>query len=188
VDVEEQDAVQRLKRGEIAGLELLVQRYQARAVRAAYLVTRDRGVATELVQAAFVRAYERIGSFDAARPFGPWFLKLVLNDAIKAAARRAREVVLDASDAVATRADPDQTPEARLERAETAEEVWSALGRLPPTQRAAVVQRYYLELTEAEMASASACRPSTIKWRLHAARRRLRSLLRPAVGDLEGIR
>jgi RNA polymerase sigma-70 factor (ECF subfamily) len=188
VDVEEQDAVRRLKRGEIAGLEFLVQRYQARAVRAAYLVTRDRGVATELVQSAFVRAYERIGTFDDGRPFGPWFLKLVLNDAIKAAARRAREVVLETSDVAGPPADPEPTPEARLERAETAEEVWSALARLPPAQRAAVVQRYYLELSEAEMARASACRPSTIKWRLHAARKRLRSLLRPAVGDMEGIR
>jgi DNA-directed RNA polymerase specialized sigma24 family protein len=37
-----------------------------------------------------VRAFERIGGFDADRPFGPWFTKLVLNEAIAAARKRER--------------------------------------------------------------------------------------------------
>jgi RNA polymerase sigma-70 factor (ECF subfamily) len=64
-------------------------------------------------------------------------------------------------------------------------EVWAALGALPPAQRAVLVQRYVLGLSEAEMAAAHDRPPGTIKSRLHAARGRLRTLLRPASTDGE---
>jgi RNA polymerase sigma-70 factor (ECF subfamily) len=180
--MEEREAIQQLKQGDIAGLEMLVRRYQVQAVRAAYLVVRDRALGQDLVQTAFVRVFERIERFDAQRPFGPWFMKLVLNDSLKAATRRGREVpLLPVTDVV----DSEAGPEHARELAETADEVWLALGQLTPDQRAAVVQRYYLELSESEMAARIDCPPSTVKSRLHAARERLRSLLRPAAHDLE---
>jgi RNA polymerase sigma-70 factor (ECF subfamily) len=179
--MDEADAIRRLRAGDIAGLEVLVHRYQVRAVRAAYLVVRERALAQDLVQSAFLRAFERIDGFDVTRPFGPWFLRLVLNDALKAVARRGREVHLgDAADRLAQSADPAPEPDRAWEHAETADQIWVALGLLTPVQRAAVVQRYYLDLTEAEMASVLGCPQSTVKSRLHAARERLRSLLHPA--------
>lgn len=54
-----------------------------------------------------------------------------------------------------------------------------ALGQLTPDQRAAVIARYFLGMSEAEMTGTLACPPSTVTWRLHAARNRLRVLLRP---------
>jgi len=183
------EAVRRIQRGDISGLDELVRHYQVQAARAAYLVVRDRSLAQDLVQSAFVHAFERIGGFDAERPFGPWFLKLVLNDAIKAAMRRGREVSLDDTGVVGPDSnrvvDASIGPEQALEQAETSDQVWAALARLTPAQRAAVVQRYYLDQSEAEMTAALGCPPSTIKSRLHAARERLRTLLRPAANDLE---
>ena len=189
--VDEAEALLRVQRGDISGLEVLVRRYQVQAARAAYLVVRDTGIAQDVVQAAFVRAFERIGRFDTGRPFGPWFLKLVLNDAIKAVNRRGRELSLDATTTAGLESDRivDSSigPELSFEQAETADQVWAALARLTPAQRAAVVQRYYLGLSEAEMTTVLGCPPSTIKARLHAARERLRTLLRPAAHDLEII-
>jgi RNA polymerase sigma-70 factor (ECF subfamily) len=183
--MEEQEAIARLKRGDIGGLEALVRKYQVQAVRTAYLIIRDRALAEDIVQAAFLRAYERINQFDAGRPFGPWFLRSVANDAIKAAARRERRVSLEAaSEGEETSladllADPGPGPDDLVEAAEIRRTVWAALGKLPPTQRAAIVLRYYLDLSEAEMADELACPPGTVKWRLHTARKRLRTLLRP---------
>src|SRR5258708_24068750 len=82
--------VGRLQRGDVGGLEFLVGQYQVRAMRTAYLITHDSSLAQDIVQAAFVKAYERIGQFDPNRPFGPWFLRSVLHDAIKAATKRQR--------------------------------------------------------------------------------------------------
>ena len=53
--MDEAEAIERLRRGDIAGLELLVRRYQTTALRAAQLVTRDRALAEDVVQAAFIR-------------------------------------------------------------------------------------------------------------------------------------
>ena len=51
------------------------------------------------------------------------------------------------------------------------------LFKLPPRQRAVIVQRYYLEMSEQEMAESLEIAPGTVKWLLNAARSRLRSLL-----------
>ncbi|HEY7066837.1 MAG TPA: sigma-70 family RNA polymerase sigma factor [Chloroflexota bacterium] len=189
--LDEQEAVRRLQQGDVGGLEPLVHAYYARAVGSAYLVTRDRALAYDVTQAAFVKAYERIGQLDPGRPFGPWFLKTVLRDAVKAAVRRQRQLPLSS---VLTDGDEYPIPvgaagplgpEALLEQQETAAAVAAVLATLPPADRAVIVQRYYLELSEAEMAAALGCPRGTIKSRLHAARERLRELLRPLITHTE---
>lgn len=179
--MEEREAIGRLKRGDVGGLEALVKTHQTRALRAAYLIVRDRASAEDIVQAAFVRAYEKIGQFDANRSFGPWFVKVVVNDVIKAASRREKTVFFEANgeDPVALLTDPTIGPQALAEEAEERRRVWAALEKLPPAQRAAVVQRYFLGMSEAEMSESGASPPGTIKWRLHAARKSLSKLLRP---------
>ena len=56
-------------------------------------------------------------------------------------------------------------------------QIKDALEELPPRQRAVIVQRYYLEMSEKEMSEALDSPPGTVKWLLNAARTRLRSLL-----------
>ncbi len=183
--MDEQKAIARLKRGDIKGLETLVRKYQVTATRAAYLITHDRAVAEEIVQAAFLRAYERIGQFDAGRPFGPWFLRSVVNDAVKYVSRDGQLISIEAeieaeeeetalSDFLA---DPAPGPEDLAEAEERRQIVWDALGALPPQQRAVIVMRYYLGLSEAEIGKHLGCPLGTVKWRLHAARKRLQELL-----------
>ena len=146
--MDEREAVGRLKRGDVGGLEVLVKAHQTRALRAAYLIVRDRPLAEDVVQGAFVRAYERIGRFDEGRPFGPWFIKVVVNDAIKAASRREKTAFFrDDEDPLARLADPTTGPYELAEEAEERRRVWAALEKLPPAQRAAVVQRYYLGMS-----------------------------------------
>ncbi len=124
--MEERRAIERLKRGDPEGLEVLVRRHQVRAVRTAYLIVRDRSLAEDVVQGAFVKTYERIGRFDETRPFGPWFTKVVINDAIKAASRREKTVSYsgEGEDLVARLADPGSGPEDLAEEGETQRRVW----------------------------------------------------------------
>lgn len=183
--MDELRAIERLKRGEIDGLAVLVRLYEVQAVRAAYLITRDLALAEDVVQNAFLRAYQRIDQFDPARPFGPWFMRSVVNAAIQAARRQERELSLDAAmigglgDLTFADLLPDTAPnpDDQVERAELRQAVWDALGKLTPDQRAAVIQRYYLGLSDEEIAERLAIRPGTVRWRLHVARQRLRALL-----------
>ena len=95
------------------------------------------------------------------------------------AVTRARPVLsLDAPDDSLELPAADPDPAEALLRAETRAAVWVALGQLAPDQRAAVVLRYYLDLSEPEIAAFQAVPAGTVKWRLHAARRRLRRLLK----------
>lgn len=180
--MDERTAIARLQRGDIGGLEVLVERYQVKVVRTAYLITHDHALAEDTAQAAFLRAYQRIDQFDARRPFAPWLLRIAANAAIEAARRRERQLSLDdyaGGDTSFADLLPDTGP-GPLDAAEASElrdAVWAALRQLPPEQRAAVVLRYYLDLSETEIAEQTGSPPGTIKWRLHAARRQLRALL-----------
>ena len=177
--MDEREAIDRLKKGDVGALEALVRRHHARAGRAAYLIVRDHALAEDVAQGAFVRAYEGIGTFDASRPFGPWFMRIVVNEAVGAARGRERLASYEGAGAPASwLADPAAGPPELAEEAEERRRVWAALAKLPPAQRAAIVQRYYLGMSEAEMGENAARPPGTIKSRLHAARRGLSRLLR----------
>lgn len=177
--MDEQEAIRRLQAGDLSGLETLVRTYQRPALRVAYAITRDAALAEDIAQGAFLRAYERIDQFELGRPFGPWFLRSVANAALRAMARRRRQVPLEgeAVQVGITLASADPGPTQWVEQAETSEELWQALGQISPPLRAAVVLRYYVGLSEAEIAEQLACAQGTIKWRLSAARRRLRQVL-----------
>jgi RNA polymerase sigma-70 factor (ECF subfamily) len=175
----EQVAIDALLRGDLSGLAFLVRQYQLKAVRVAFLIIHDEGLAQEVVQNAFLRTAERIEQFDRKRPFEPWFMRIVVNDAIKAVKRGPSLVSIDAGeDTFQTQLQSQlPSPEEMVTMTERNEAVWQALTRLTPKQRAAVVMRYYLELSEAEMAKELEIAPGTVKWRLHTARERLRQML-----------
>lgn len=73
-----------LKEGKIAGLEYLVAAYQVIDTRTVYLIVMDDALAQDIVQEAFLRVFQKIRTFDDKRPFKAWFLKMVVNEAIKA--------------------------------------------------------------------------------------------------------
>jgi RNA polymerase sigma-70 factor (ECF subfamily) len=182
--MDERESVRRLQEGDIEGLSALVGLHQKKALQSAYLVTGDPALAEDIVQAAFVRAYERIHQFNDARPFGPWFTRIVINDAIKAAQRRKREVSLEAGEPSLAEllSDGNPGPATQMEEADFRFAVRKALGCLAPRQRAAIVMRHFLEMSEDEIAVAMHSPPGTVKSRLHRARERLRALLRPLPG------
>ncbi|MEJ2598855.1 MAG: sigma-70 family RNA polymerase sigma factor [Anaerolineales bacterium] len=176
----ERDAIHKLKQGNIRGLETLVRKYQVQAVRATDLITRDQALAEDIVQAAFLRAFERIDQFDESRPFGPWFLRSVINEAVKTVTRRLETPSLDTLPEISPEeiwpaGEPE--PEEWVEQQETYQQVWEALGQLSPEQRAVIVLRYYLELSLEEIGEEVAAPSGTIKWRLHKARMRLKKIL-----------
>jgi RNA polymerase sigma-70 factor (ECF subfamily) len=176
--MDDRQAVRRMKNGDIGGLEVLVAQYQVKAVRAAFLITHDEPLAEDVVQETFIRLYQRIHHFDDSRPFEPYLMSSVVRAALNAIRRDGRIHSFEASTAELENL-MEQAPsvETQVELAQLGRQVLAALSKLPPRQRAAIVQRYYLELSEREMAEALEAAPGTVKWLLHAARNRLRLLL-----------
>jgi RNA polymerase sigma-70 factor, ECF subfamily len=177
--MDETQAIQRLKNGDIGGLEFLVARYQVKAVRTAYLITQDTGLAEDVVQDCFIRTFRSIRGFDATRPFEPWFLRSVVNASVKLMQKSARQVPTEEDDEtiLTELAGSVESVEAQVVSMEVQNQLWDAMQKLSPRQRAVVVQRYFLEMSEKEMAAGSGAAAGTIKWLLNAARERLRGLL-----------
>lgn len=173
-------AIHRLKSGDIGGLETLIARYQLKAVRTAFLITRDESVAEDVVQDAFIRFFEQVRHFDAQRAFRPYFMRSVVNLALNMVQKESKGLQFSGDDdtsqlqALLARA---VSVETQVEFAQLQRELLEALFKLPPRQRAVIVQRYYLEMREQEMAENLEIAPGTVKWLLNAARSRLRSLL-----------
>ena len=177
--MEDLQAIRRLKRGDIGGLECLIARYQAKALRTAFLITHDEPLAEDVVQDTLVRFYERVRYFDETRSFEPYFMRCVVNVALNCLEREKKTCSFDERDT--------SELENLLEEAASVEEqvefntlkwqIMEVLAELPPRQRAAIVQRYYLEMSEQEMSEVLDSPPGTVKWLLNAARARLRSLL-----------
>ena len=178
--MDEQQAIQRLKNGDIGGLEFLVARHQVKAVRTAYLITRDPGLAEDIVQDSFLQAFRAARGFDETRPFEPWFLRSVVNAAVKMMQRSARQVQVGEEadefllEEFAARV---ESVEEQVESIEVENQIWDAMQKLSPRQRAVIVQRYFLEMSEKEMAGEAGSAVGTVKWMLNAARERLRGLL-----------
>jgi RNA polymerase sigma-70 factor (ECF subfamily) len=177
--MDELQAIQRLKNGDIGGLEFLVSRYQVEAVRTAYLITRDVGLAEDVVQDSFIQVYRSIQGFDSARSFEPWFLRSVVNAAVKIMQRSARQVEVgdEAESLFAVLVQRVESVESHVEGSEVQSQIWNAMQKLSPRQRAVIVQRYFLEMSEKEMAEKAGIAVGTVKWILNAARERLRGLL-----------
>jgi RNA polymerase sigma-70 factor (ECF subfamily) len=183
----EKEAIQLLKQRDPTGLEYLVSKHQIKAIRAAFLIVHDLSIAEDIVQSAYIRVYERIHQFDSERLFAPWFFRIVVNDAVKFISRRNQLVSLDNNfDETETHLleilmDPTPGVESQVEEREQAQQIWSLLEKLSPDQRGVLVLRYYLECSNAEIAEYLEKPEGTVKWRLHAARNRLRALLKSGV-------
>jgi RNA polymerase sigma-70 factor, ECF subfamily len=184
MDDDDLHAIRCLKNGDIQGLEVLVTRYQVKAVRAAFLIVRDEQTAQDVTQETFIRIFEHIQRFDENRPFGPYLLRSVVNAAFDAAKKTARwENTTCGAEAVedlleqAIVVEAQTSVEAQVEFNTLKEEIHAALGQLPARQRTSIVLRYFLELSEKEMATWLNTTPGTVKWLLFTAREGLRGLL-----------
>ena len=103
-----------------------------------------------------------------------------VNAAVKAIQKSARQIQFgdEADESVlAELAARVASVEEQVESIEIQDQIWDAMKKLSPRQRAVIVQRYFLEMSEREMAEQAGSAIGTVKWMLNAARERLRGLL-----------
>lgn len=136
-------------------LEDLYERHASSAFRLAYLLTGDRQLAEDLVQEAFLRTFGRFRDLRNPSAFGGYLRTAVVNLARSHFRRRKVErAYLERK-----RAHPEDHGPA----IGTQHEMWEALQALPARQRAALVLRYYEDLTEAQVADVLRCAKGTVK-------------------------
>jgi RNA polymerase sigma-70 factor, ECF subfamily len=172
------DLVQRCLEGDSEAYRPLVVRYEKVLFNVAYRMVHDREDARDLAQGAFVKAFEKLSTFDRSRRFFSWIYRILLNDTLNFLEKRRPYRALDPGDDVAAPGGPLHELQAR----ETERKVRAGLMELPVEQRDAVVLRYFAELSYAEMSAALEVPEKTVKSRLYSARQRLAGILGTAEG------
>jgi RNA polymerase sigma-70 factor (sigma-E family) len=126
------------------------------AVRLGYLLTGDRALAEDLVHEAFVRLFGRFRDLRNPDAFGAYLRTTVVN--LSRSHFRRRRVERGYVDRAGRETDQQQEVDVAGR-----EELWRALQSLRPRQRAAIVLRYYEDLTEAQTAEVLGCAVGTVK-------------------------
>lgn len=177
---EERRWIARIRHGDRDAYGLLVTRHLDRALALAFRLLHHREDAEDLVQDAFLAALDHIDAFDDARPFWPWFARIVVNRGLDLAAARAVRVTEPLPNEVL---DPAQNPADAAARTEIFARFRHELALLPP-RRKLIMQLFELDgYTVAELSELLETSPSTVRWHLHAARHQLRKSLAPFRGD-----
>jgi RNA polymerase sigma-70 factor (ECF subfamily) len=170
--------VLRARRGEVEAFGELVRRHQTSVFNVCYRLLGERREAEDLAQEAFLRAYQRLHTFDVERPFGPWIRRVAANVCFNYLQQRTpAHLPLDDEFGLPTDADRREVEAAR----ERGEVLRAALRSLPPHYRAAVELRHFHDLTYAEIADALKISLSDVKRHLYRARKLLAQKLRSDV-------
>lgn len=179
----ERELVERARRGDRAAFGSLVEQYRERAYSAALSLLRDHEEARDMSQEAFVRAFQALDRFDPARPFFPWYYRILRNRCLNHLKRHGpkRKVSLDAMceedhlQFEARTEDPVETIQAQ----QMSRHLRAAIERLKPEFREIIVLYHFEELSYQDIADSLRIPIGTVMSRLFHARRALGQLMMP---------
>lgn len=176
------ELVDRFRGGDRDAFARLAVRWDSKAYALAYRLTLDAAESEDIRQTAFLRAYQRLGTFAGQSAFSTWLYRIVVNlcrDRQRSLAAGERAVRTTAE--IRRVREPGQpSPAARTEQSETARRVADAVSGLPASIREVVIMRHYQELTFAEIAEIAGAPASTVKSRMAQGLRLLRDSLEDA--------
>jgi RNA polymerase sigma-70 factor (ECF subfamily) len=168
-------------RGDPAAFGVLVRRYQDRLYNTVYRLVDNAEDAQDVVQEAFLNAYQSLDSFKGDALFFTWLYRIAVNTAISH--RRKQKVVLRIGGRPGEPGiepmDPSELsrPGHALEQAEQEQRIQDALGRLSPEHRAVLIMKDMEGQKYETMAEVLQVPIGTIRSRLHRARIELREVL-----------
>lgn len=169
--------IDRVRSGDRDAYRLLVRRYQDALYRRALRDTGEPDAAADLVQTAFVRAYENIWRCRDPERFAAWLYRILVNavrDHLKSA--RRRDVSLDTEGETLPLADPSD-PVRDAETSDLRARLENALRSLGDTMREAFVLKHVDGRSYEEMTELLGVSIPALKMRVHRAREMLREAL-----------
>lgn len=181
----DEEVVERVKAGQTALYEIIMRRYNQRLYRVARAILRDDAEAEDVMQDAYVRAYQNLHQFAGRAPFSTWLTRIAVNESLGRLKLRKRIDQLDDNDTGGfsmglTETAPD--PEANASVKELSQLLETALLELPEQYRTVVMLRDVEEMNTSETAAALELTEENVKVRLHRGRLMVRNWLMERVG------
>jgi RNA polymerase sigma-70 factor (ECF subfamily) len=177
--------VRAAKAGDIGAFEQLVHRYDRNVFRIAQHITQNREDAEDVVQDAFLKAYENLQNFQEQSKFYTWLVRIAVNEALMRLRRRRPERMVSLDEDVKTEedsmprevADWSPNPEQQYTQAELRDILTRTIQGLPSSFRTVFVLRDVEGLSTEETAEALDLSIPAVKSRLLRARLQLRERL-----------
>jgi RNA polymerase sigma-70 factor (ECF subfamily) len=173
---DEKSWVAQAQQGSDEAFTQLVETYQKPVYNLCYRMLGEPGAAEDASQETFLRAYQNLHRYDTSRAFGTWILSIAAHYCIDQLRKKKFTMFsMDAENDDGTTFEvPDASapdPEAESVKKEQRERLQLLLKHLDPTDRAAVIMRYWYDFSEVEIAKSLKLTVSAVKSRLHRSRR-----------------
>jgi len=177
--VSDEVLVDRILRGQKLLFAVLMRRYNQRLFRVARAIIRDNHEAEDVVQHAYVAAYDNLASYRGGAKFGTWLTRITINEAYGRMRKNKRQFsVLEGGDSSSV---SNSDPEAEAYRSELATLLEGHIDELAENLRLVFVLREVQELNTKETAVVLDTTEEVVRIRLHRARQQLQERLSEAV-------
>lgn len=189
VEHSEDELIRRAREGNPAAWETLVRDHQEHVFRLAYLTLQDAAEAEDMAQETFLRAFLALDRFELGRPLRPWLTRIAVNLA-RNRRRSLGRYLNQLRRALAAEPEPERDGgglENGLQARWQADRLRSAVGRLSQGKQEVLYLRFFLAMSEADMATALDVRPGTVKSRLHRALADLRRVVEVDFPELQEL-
>lgn len=173
--------VAQAQRNDTAAFSTLIRRFERTALAIAYAQLGDADLASDAVQEAFLRAWQRLSSLQDPARFAPWLCGIVRNQAIDQ--QRKRKTTLTEIDVAAEGHSAVGDPSEALDRDDRRRHIVAALETLDEVSRCVIALKYFEGLGSREIGELLGLSTAAIDMRLSRARQDLRHRLGPLVGD-----
>lgn len=164
------DWLARARKGDDEAFALLVETYQKPVYNLCYRMLGDSQEAEDASQESFWRAYRALHRYDPQRSFITWLLSIAAHFCIDQ--QRRRRLPVFSIDLITEEIVPDNSPnpETSADQSEQDRMLHQLMAEMKPQDRAALVLRYWYDLSDQEISQVLSTSVSAVKSRLHRAR------------------
>lgn len=175
LEPDDKDLVKRCLAGDLKAFETLLERYQKPVFNIALRVLSNTDDAADVTQATFVKAYEKLTSYDSRYKFFSWIYRIAVNTSLNFLEQKKRSDLLGDEDV-----SEGNRLEEELHAAERVEKLEDAILNLSVEYRVVIVLRHFHDLSYEEMGTILDLPEKTVKSRLFTARQMLKDTLTKA--------
>lgn len=163
-----------VKKGDAQAYQQIVKKYMQTAYYIALGFVHNHQDALDLSQESFIKAFRKIKSFDAGRPFFPWFYRILKNLCIDhfKRIRRRMEIPLEESYFLIQDSEDKEMKEA----------MWQGIEKLPFEQKEIIILRYFREYSYEEIAEITGKPIGTVMSSLYYAKKKLKNIVGKYLG------
>jgi RNA polymerase sigma-70 factor (ECF subfamily) len=165
----ERSLLQRIKSGDKDAFRTFYNQQVDKTLRVAILITKNHELAKEATQETFIRVYRNLSSYDASKPFDPWFYRILTNECYRIMKKEAK---ISNQHAYIDNDIKDSSI-----KTEDYSELNEAIQSLNELYRIPIILKYLKGFSEREISTVLETNQNTIKSRLHKGRALLKNYL-----------